>query len=409
MLNFIWSGFFIIGIVVAFYQACSGNHDIWQTMTNSLFDSADSGFKIALNLTGMLCFWLGLLKIAEKSGLTSLLAKLLKPLFFKILPEIPKNSPAFGSITMNIASNILGLDNAATPMGLKAMAQLQQANPKKDTASPAQILFMVINSSSVTIIPFTILMYRYQFGSTNPSLVFVPILLATSISTLVGFLATALWQKINIFSPIILLYLVLGLLFITGTAFGSMQLDYQTRLNLMSSLSNGLLLGFIGLFILSGLIKRQNVYENFIVGAKEGFNIAVQIIPYLVAMLTAIAVFRASGSMDYICAAIAKIFAYFNFNTDFIAGLPTALMKPLSGSGARAMMLDTFKTFGVDSFAGFVSSVVQGSTETTFYVLAVYFGAVKISKTGAALPLALLADFAGIVAAIVFSYIFYQG
>ena len=409
MLNFIWSGFFIIGIVVAFYQACSGNHDIWQTMTNSLFDSADSGFKIALNLTGMLCFWLGLLKIAEKSGLTSLLAKLLKPLFFKILPEIPKNSPAFGSITMNIASNILGLDNAATPMGLKAMAQLQQANPKKDTASPAQILFMVINSSSVTIIPFTILMYRYQFGSTNPSLVFVPILLATSISTLVGFLATALWQKINIFSPIILLYLVLGLLFITGTAFGFMQLDYQTRLNLMSSLSNGLLLGFIGLFILSGLIKRQNVYENFIVGAKEGFNIAVQIIPYLVAMLTAIAVFRASGSMDYICAAIAKIFAYFNFNTDFIAGLPTALMKPLSGSGARAMMLDTFKTFGVDSFAGFVSSVVQGSTETTFYVLAVYFGAVKISKTGAALPLALLADFAGIVAAIVFSYIFYQG
>ncbi|MCQ2740882.1 MAG: hypothetical protein MJ210_02040 [Alphaproteobacteria bacterium] len=409
MLNLIWSGFFIIGIGIAFYQAFTGNIQIWQDMTNSLFDSADSGFKIALNLTGILCFWLGLLKIAEKSGLTNCLAKILKPLFFKIMPDISRNSPAFGSITMNIAANILGLDNAATPMGLKAMEELQKENSKKDSASPAQILFMVINSSSVTLVPFTILMYRYQFGSVNPSLVFIPILLATSISTLVGFTATALWQKINIFSPVILAYLGFGVLSVIGITFGFIGMDYQTRLTLISSVSNGLLIGIIALFIFSGLVRRQNVYENFIIGAKEGFTIAVQIIPYLVAMLTAIAVFRASGAMNYVCDFIEKIFAYFNFNTDFVTALPTALMKPLSGSGARAMMIDTFNIYGVDSFAGFTSSVVQGSTETTFYVLAVYFGAVKISKTGPALPLALLADLSGIIAAISFSYVFYQG
>ena len=409
MLYLIWSGFFIIGIFAALFQAFNGNTDIWQTMANGLFESADSGFKIAIYLTGMLCFWLGLLKIAEKSGLADLLAKALKPLFHAIMPDIPHNSPAFGSITMNIAANILGLDNAATPMGLKAMEQLQKSNPKKDTASPAQVLFMVINSSSVTLIPFTIFMYRYQFGAANPSAVFVPILIATSASTLVGFLATLLWYKINLFKPVILTYLLSGIALIFGIAYGFMQLDAATRSSLASIIGNSILICLIGLFILSGLIKKQNTYENFIDGAKEGFGIAIQIIPYLVAMLTAIALFRSSGCLNYLCEGIAKLFAFFNLNTDFVGALPAAFMKPLSGSGARAMMLDTFATYGVDSFAGFAASIVQGSTETTFYVLAVYFGAVKISKTGAALPLALLADAAGIVTAIVCAYVFYQG
>ena len=407
MLNVIWSGFFIVAALFAAAEFYRGNTEIWNQLTASLFDSAKSGFSIALYLTGMLCFWLGLMKIAEKSGLTQLLSKALAPLFYKIMPDIPHNSPAFGSITMNIAANVLGLDNAATPMGLKAMEQLQKSNLKKDTASPAQVLFMVINASSVTLVPFTILMYRYQFGSLNPAAVFVPILLATSVSTLVGFVATTLWYKINIFNRVVMAYLVGAFLFIAGTAYGFAQLSPEARISFASVFGNGLLVGIVILFIVSGLFKKQNVYENFIEGAKDGFNIAVQIIPYLVAMLVAIGIFRASGAMDFICATITDTFEALHLNTDFVSALPTALMKPLSGSGARAMMLDVFSTYGVDSFAGFTASIVQGSTETTFYVLAVYFGAVKISKTGAALPLALLSDFAGIIAAILLAYWFY--
>ena len=407
MLNVIWSGFFIVAALFAGVEFWNGNAEIWNELTASLFDSAKSGFSIALNLTGMLCFWLGLMKIAEKSGLTQLLSKALSPLFYRIMPDIPRNSPAFGSITMNIAANVLGLDNAATPMGLKAMEQLQKDNAKKDTASPAQVLFMVINASSVTLVPFTILMYRYQFGAENPAAVFIPILLATSVSTLVGFIATTLWYKINIFNRVVMAYLLGALLFIFCVAYGFASLNPETRTSLASVLGNGLLIGIVLLFILSGLFKKQNVYENFIEGAKDGFNIAVQIIPYLVAMLAAIGIFRASGAMDFICTSISSAFETLHLNTDFVSALPTALMKPLSGSGARAMMLDVFSTYGVDSFAGFTASIVQGSTETTFYVLAVYFGAVKISKTGAALPLALLSDFAGIIAAILLAYWFY--
>ncbi len=407
MLNIIWAGFFIFAIVAAIWQSLAGNWDVWSKITESLFASADSGFKIALNLTGVLCFWLGCLKIAEKSGLTDLLAKALYPLFYKIMPDVPKKSPAFGSMVMNMAANILGLDNAATPMGLKAMEQLQQVNPHKDRASNAMILFMVINSSSVTLIPITILMYRYQMGSANPAAVFIPILLATSISTLTGFLATVCWQRINIFNRVVMAYLACGVALIAAIAWGFALMDIQTRTQVSYVASNVVLASLAVGFIISGLARKLNVYELFIDGAKEGFKIAVQIIPYLVAMLTAIGVFRASGGLDYICSALSFLCEKMGLNTDFVAALPTALMKPLSGSGARAMMLDTFQAYGVDSFAGFAASIIQGSTETTFYVLAVYFGAVKISKTGAALPLALIADAAGIISAICLAYLFY--
>lgn len=408
MLNIIWASFFIFAFIAALIQSFNGNMDVWKEISSSLFDSADSGFKISLGLTGVLCLWLGLLKIAEKSGLTEILAKALCPFFRAIMPDLKPNSPAFGSIVMNVAANILGLDNAATPMGLKAFAQMQKENIHQDKASNSQIMFMVLNSSSLTLLPITILMYRYQFNSSNPAMVFIPILLATSVSTLAGFLATALYQRINIFKPVILAYLLGGFLLIGGIGWGFSRLGYDSRINAAMIMSNAILFGLAALFVLFGLLKKQNVYENFIEGAKEGFTIAVQIIPYLVAMLVAIGVFRAAGGLDLICSALEKLTDYFGINHDFVKALPTALMKPLSGSGARAMMLDTFKTYGVDSFAGFLSSIVQGSTETTFYVLAVYFGSVKISKTGAALPLALFADFCGIVAAICLAYFFYQ-
>ena len=407
MLNIIWAGFFILAVLVAFVESFNGNTQVWSLLAESLFTNAEQGFKIAINLTGILCFWLGMMRIAEKSGLTEILAKILKPLFYKIMPEVPKNSSAFGSITMNIAANVLGLDNAATPMGLKAMEQLQDVNPVKDKASNAQILFMVINSSSVTLIPITILMYRYQFGSINPTAVFIPILLATSISTLVGFFATACWQRLNIFNPVVLIYLSLYIVFIGVTTLLFTELPPENRIVFSNVISNGILIGLVIVFLISGLVKKQNVYEEFIDGAKDGFKIAVQIIPYLIAMLVAIGVFRTSGGLEWVCEGIASIFNYFNINTDFVNALPTAFMKPLSGSAARAMMLDSFATYGVDSFVGFTTSVIQGSTETTFYVLAVYFGAIKISKTGAALPLALIADAAGIIAAIYLSYLFY--
>ena len=407
MLNFIWAGFFIVAFISAVLQSFAGNTEIWNNLSNALFSTAHLGFRIALDLTGVLCFWLGLIKIAEKSGLSELLAKILKPLFHKIMPEIKKDSPAFGAIVMNIASNILGLDNAATPMGIKAMELLQEENKNKSTASNAQILFMVINSSAVTLIPITILMYRFQSGSENPAAVFIPILIATSISTLSGFLATAWWQKINIFDRVILSYLLGGIAFVALSIWGFYSLDELSRTRVSYIVSNALLYGLVTAFIVSGLIKKLNVFELFIEGAKDGFKTAVHIIPYLVAMLVAIGVFRASGALDYIVDFIKIAISKLSVNTDFVYVLPTAIMKPLSGSGARAMMLDTFNVYGVDSFAGFASSIVQGSTETTFYVLAVYFGAVKIYNTRSALPLALFADVMGIISAIVLAYIFY--
>ncbi len=408
MLNFIWAGFFIAGFLAAAYQGLIiGNGAIWAEMVTAVFATAKSAFTIAINLTGILCLWLGLLKIAEVSGLTQLLAKALYPLFRKIMPGVPENHPALGSMVMNIAANVLGLDNAATPMGLKAMEQLQTLNPSKDTASDAQILFMVLNASIVTLIPITILMYRSELGSSNPAAVFLPILLATSTSTLVGFFSVAWVQKLNIFNRTVLAYLGGFALFILLVALYFSRLPENERLAVSSACGNFILCAVIAVFIIAGLYKKVNVYDTFIQGAKEGFDIAVRIIPYLVAMLVAIGVLRASGVLDFIVWGFGRGFELLGLNTDFVAALPTAIMKPLSGSGARAMMIETLSNYGADSFQGFVASIVQGSTETTFYVLAVYFGAVKITKVKEALPCALLADFAGITAAILLAYYFY--
>lgn len=410
MLNILWTSFFLLGFLAALYQSViGGNTEIWNTLADQLFSSASGAFTLALNLTGMLCLWLGLLKIAEKSGITSFLARALNPLFKVIMPEIPQNSPALGSIVMNMAANILGLDNAATPMGLKAMEQMQVYNKKKDTASNAQIMFIVINASAVTILPISVLMYRNLQGSANAGAVFIPILLATCCSTLAGFLAVAFTQKINIFNRTILGF-ALGLAAFVAVLSGLfLSLSPEARLQYSQTCGNALILFFIALFLMFGAFKRLNLYETFIEGAKEGFNIAVQIIPYLVAMLTAIAVLRYSGVLDGIILGIEKLLTWANINADFVPALPTALMKPLSGNGARAMMIEAMQTYGPDSFPAFVSSVMQGSTETTFYVIALYFGAVKVVKTRHALPCALFADFVGITAAIIFSYIFYQG
>lgn len=410
MLNYIWAFFFVAAYVAACFQSfVLGNTDIWGNLTDATFSSAKSAFLIALHLTGILCFWLGMMKIAEKSGIAGWLARGLYPFFHKVMPDIPKNSPALGSIVMNIAANMLGLDNAATPMGIKAMEQLQTDNHHKNTASNAQILFMVINSSSVTLIPMTILMYRSELGSTNPGLVFLPILCATAISTIVGVLSVAIVQKLNVFNRAFLCYVsaFVGMIAVLGIGFTF--LDIRLRNAVVSDLGNFVLISIIAVFIICGLWQKINVYDEFINGAKEGFNLAVSIIPYLVAMLVAIALFRSSGVLDLFILGIEKFVAFFKINTDFVPALPTALLKPLSGSGARAMMIETMQTYGADSFPGFVSSVVQGSTETTFYVLAVYFGAVKISNTRHALPCALLADVAGIVAAVILSYYFYSG
>ncbi|MBQ8869807.1 MAG: hypothetical protein IJ019_00340 [Alphaproteobacteria bacterium] len=409
MLNIIFASFFLAAFVSACFQSVVfADYQIWSIIVNEIFSAAKSAFTISINLTGMLCLWLGLLKIAEQSGLTDILAKALKPLFKKIMPEVPDNHPAIGSIVMNMAANILGLDNAATPMGLKAMEQLQELNPKKDTATNAQIMFMVINASSVTIIPISILMYRNELGSTNPSAVFIPILLATSLSTLAGFLSVALTQKLPIFNKIVLTYIGGFTVFIFLIAYCFISLDDNMRMSVSTTAGNFILYFIVCTFIFAGLVKKLNVYETFIEGAKQGFDIAVKIIPYLVAMLVAIAAFKASGLLEMFTDSIAWLLQKIGTNTDFIPALPTAIMKPLSGSGARAMMIQALSTYGADSFAGFVASVIQGSTETTFYVLAVYFGAVKIIKTRQALGCALFADFVGIISAIILSYMFYQ-
>lgn len=408
MLNIIWVSFFIAAFVVALYKSVFlGDASVWTDLVASVFTSSKSAFTISLNLTGILCLWLGLLKIAEASGLTNLLAKALYPLFKRIMPEVPKNHPSIGSMVMNIAANILGLDNAATPMGLKAMEQLQELNPKKDTASNAQILFMVINSSAVTLIPITILMYRAELGAANPAAVFIPILLATSLSTLAGFGIVALIQKLDVFNRVVLAYLLAFSGFVVLTAWYFSSLPAEERLANSANWGNCVLFSLITGFILSGIIRKINVYDTFIQGAKEGFDIAVRIIPYLVAMLVAIAVLRSSGVMELLVNAFSVFFEWTGVDTQFVPALPTALLKPLSGSGARAMMIETMQTYGADSFPAFISCIVQGSTETTFYVLAVYFGAVKISKTRSALPCALFADVVGIVSAVFFGYLFF--
>ncbi|MEA4982144.1 MAG: nucleoside recognition domain-containing protein [Paludibacter sp.] len=408
ILNYIWIGFLLIAFAVACIQFIFwGNTQIFTDLLNATFDSAKDGFTISLGLTGVLALWLGIMKIGENGGVIKAFSRLVAPFFSKIFPEIPKDHPAMGSIFMNFSANMLGLDNAATPMGLKAMKELQEINPNKETASNPMIMFLVLNTSGLTILPISIMVYRAQMGAANPSDVFLPILLATFFSTLAGFISVAIYQKINIFNKTILLTL-LGLTTIVGTLMYFLGQLPKDQLSTYSNFAAAfILISIIISFVLMATIKKVNVYESFIDGAKEGFNVAVGIIPYMIAILMAIGVFRASGAMDFMVDGIGKLVALLGINTEFVDALPTAFMKPLSGSGARGMMIDAMRTYGADSFVGRLTSVIQGSTETTFYILAVYFGSVGIKKTRYALGCGLIADAVGVIAAISIGYLFF--
>lgn len=408
VLNYIWIAFFLIAFVVAIGKlVIGGDTAVFTEIINASFASAKTGFEISLGLTGILSLWLGIMKIGEKGGVIQAFARLAAPVFSKLFPDIPRDHPVTGSIFMNLSANLLGLDNAATPMGLKAMQQLQELNPNKESASNSMVMFLCINASGLTLIPITIMMYRAQLGAANPSDVFLPIMLATFTSTLVAILAVCVRQKINILQRnLILFFGGLGL-FIGGLVwlFNSME---QEQVSLYSTLfANTLLFTIICGFIISGMRKKINVYDAFIEGAKEGFQTAITIIPYLVAILVGIGVFRASGAMDFIIQGVRFGIASIGLNTDFVEALPTMLMKPLSGSGARGMMLDALNTYGADSFVGRLSSIVQGSCDTTFYVVALYYGSVGIRNTRYTVQCALLADLAGAIAAIAMAYLFF--
>ncbi|WP_075603305.1 nucleoside recognition domain-containing protein [Saccharicrinis aurantiacus] len=410
VLNYIWIAFFLITFVIALIRLIFfGDVEVFPEIVKATFDFAKSGFEISLGLTGVLTLWLGLMKIGEKGGMVSALSRLISPLFNRLFPTLPKNHPAFGTMIMNLSANMLGLDNAATPMGLKAMEQLQEENQKKDTASNAQIMFLVLNTSGLTIIPVSVMVYRAQFGAANPADIFLPILLATFFSTIVGLLSVSYVQKIKLNNPIVIAYLGGMTLFVIGLIWGLSQLDKE-QIKLVSNVgSNLILFSIMILFIVMAAIKKINVYDAFVEGAKEGFQIAIKIIPFLVAILVAIGVFRTVGAMDYLTDGIKYAVSALGLDTRFVDALPTALMKPLSGSGARGMMLELFDNpnFGVDSFAAKIASTVQGATDTTFYIVAVYFGSVGIKNTRHAIGCGLLADFAGIIAAIVIGYLFF--
>ncbi len=407
-LNYIWLAFFFIAFIVALAKLIiTGDGQVFSQLVKAVFDTSDTGFRIALFLTGILAFWMGIMKVGERAGLVQILARLLRPLFRKIFPGVPDGHPALGSITLNIAANMLGLDNAATPMGLKAMQELQELNPQKDTASDAQIMFLVLNTSGLTLIPISIMAYRAQMGAANPTDVFIPILIATFFSTIVGLIVTALIQRIKIWDWVVAAYLGGISLVIAAMIALFLSLPPQ-KMQTVSDVATGVILfGLIILFLLAGFVKKRNVYEDFIEGAKDGFNIAIKIVPYLVAILVSIAVFRASGSMDYIINGLGWFFSLFGIDTEFVKALPTAFMKPLSGSGARAMMIEAMKTYGADSFVGHLVSIIQGSTDTTFYVLAVYFGSVGIRNSRYAVLAGLAADLAGIIAAILIGYLMF--
>lgn len=407
VLNYIWIAFFIIAFIFASIGLLMGDTTIFQKIVDSTFDSSKTAFEISLGLTGVLALWLGIMKIGEKAGAVNALARMLSPVFTKLFPDIPKNHPAMGSMFMNIASNMLGLDNAATPTGLKAMAQLQELNPKKDTATNPMIMFLVLNTSGLTIIPTTILAFRAAYGAAMPTDVFIPILLSTTIATLAGIVLTLLWQKTSLLQPALLATLGCIMAFVGLLIWGFGRMDKDTMATVTSVGSNLILLSVIVSFILAGLWKRVNVYDAFIEGAKEGFTTAVRIIPYLVAILVAVGVFRTSGAMDMVIGGIRRGVEWLGLNSDFVGGLPTAFMKPLSGSGARGMMLEAMKTYGADSFVGRLSCVLQGSTDTTFYILAVYFGSVGVKYTRHAVACGLLADLIGTMAAIAVCYLFF--
>jgi len=409
MLTHIWFGFFAVAFISAIYQwLVNGNAAIFSVIMQSTFDMAGLSVEVAIGLIGVLCLWLGFFRIAEKSGLINVLARILEPLFTRLMPGVPRGHASHGSITMNVAANMLGLDNAATPMGLKAMQDLQQLNPNKDTASNAQILFLVLNTSSVTLLPVTIFMYRAQQGSADPTAVFIPILMATSASTLAGLIAVAWVQRISLFDRVIFAYLFGFALLMAMLATFLLAQPAEQMASTSSLLGNLILFSLIMLFLAAGWWRKINVYDAFIDGAREGFDVAVRLIPFLVGMLVAIGVLRASGVLDGLIVGLEFMLSSIGVNTDFIQALPTALMKPLSGSGARAMMLETMNNFGVDSFPATVSAIMQGSTETTFYVLAVYFGSVGIRRVRHAISCALIADVAGILTSIIAGYWFFH-
>ncbi len=409
VLNYIWAGFFLSAFLIGTIKLVFF-HDIevFSNIMNATFEYAKTGFEISLGLTGVLTLWMGLMQIGEKGGVVKIFSRAVGPFFHRLFPELDRDHPAIGSIMMNISANMLGLDNAATPLGLKAMKEMQSSNRNKDVASDGMIMFLVLNTSGLTLIPVTIMVYRFQLGAADPSDIFIPILLATSFSTLAGLISVSMYQRINLLDKVIMSYLGGFALLIGTVIFILSQMSREEIATFSSVAANLLLFSIITSFILLALIKKVNVYETFIDGAKDGFNVAIKIIPYLIAILVAVGVFRASGAMDMIVGLIQKLLVSLHIDSDFTGALPTAFMKPLSGSGARGMMVDAMNTFGADSFVGRVSSIVQGATDTTFYIIAVYFGSVGIRKTRYAITCGLIADFAGITASILLAYLFFH-
>ena len=407
-LNYIWIAFFLIAFVFALAQLIfTGNTQVFSDIVNATFSNAKTGFEISLGLTGVLTLWLGLMKIGERGGVVKILSRVVGPFFRKLFPELPAGHPAYGSIMLNLAANMLGLDNAATPMGLKAMKEMQTANKDKDKASNAQIMFLVLNTSGLTIIPISVMVYRAQLGAVNPADIFIPILLATFFSTLAGLISVAIAQKINLLNRVVLLYLGGMTAIIIGIIWYFSSLPREQIADISTFAASFILFSLIVSFIVLALIRKVNVYESFIEGAKEGFGIAIKIIPFLVAILVAIGVFRASGAFDLIIEGLRKFFVFLGVDTGFVDALPTALMKPLSGSGARGMMVEAMTIFGADSFTGKLASTFQGTTDTTFYIIAVYFGSVGIKNTRYAVTCGLIADLAGIIAAVFIAYLFF--
>lgn len=407
VLNYIWIGFFFIAFIIALVQLCMGNTDVFPAIMNSTFDNAKNAFEISLGLTGVLSLWMGIMKIGERGGLVDILARWLSPLMVRLFPEIPAGHPVFGHIFMNFSANLLGLDNAATPLGLKAMEGMQELNKEKDTATNAMIMFLVLNTSGLTLIPVGVMTYRAVAGAAQPTDVFIPILIATAIATLAGMVITSLYQRINLFNRAIMAFVIGICLVVSGVIWLSTQLDQETMNKWSTGVANVLLFSIIIAFIWAGVRKKINVYEAFIEGAKGGFETAVRIIPYLVAILVSIGVFRASGAMDFIVGGLGKFVEMLGGNADYVAALPTAIMKPLSGSGARGMMVDAMQQYGPDSFIARLSCIFQGATDTTFYILAVYFGSVGIRKTRHAVAAGLLTDICGVIAAIGVAAIFF--
>lgn len=408
-LNYIWIFFFLTAFIIGLARLIFfGDTEVFPAMMNSTFEMAKTGFEVSLGLTGVLTLWMGIMKIGEKGGVVAVFSKAIGPFFSKLFPELGKDHPAYGPIAMNIAANMLNLDNAATPTGLQAMQAMQESNPKKDTASNAQIMFLVLNASGLTIIPVSIMVYRAQLGAANPADIFIPILIATFFSTLAGLIAVSVYQKINLFDKVVLAYLGGLTAFVIALIWYFSTLDQETITRVSGIASNLILFAIIISFILMGLFRKINVYEAFIDGAKDGFSTAIKIIPYLIAILVAIGVFRESGAMDWMVSGFTWVFQQLGINTDFTPALPTALMKPLSGSGARGMMVDAMTQYGADSFVGRVVCTIQGAADTTFYILAVYFGSVGIKNTRYAVTCGLIADLAGFIAAILVSYLFFH-